>query len=119
MVAINCGLPTRARHLRHLCMAALVGPDDGRGEQSISPIEQHRAVHLSGNAEGGNPIGSLGHHQRLAHRLDSSLPPCFGLLFGVGRVGMEDWVFTRSLAYDFARAVYNQCFDRRSSQVDA
>ena len=70
-----------------LCPGALIGPDDRRAEQPVARVEQHRAVHLAADAEGGHRFGGgIGVGKHCADSLARRFPPGLRRLLGPARL---------------------------------
>ena len=55
--------------------AALIRPDDGRGQRLAVTVHHHCAVHLAGEAHGENVHGSVGLADGAVDSRNSRLPP--------------------------------------------
>ena len=69
-----------------LGLGALVAPDDRRPQDRAARVEQHRAVHLSGETDARDGIGrDAGLRQDRAQRILRRAPPVGGILLGPRR----------------------------------
>ena len=75
---------------------ALVVPEQGGADDLARLVEEHRAVHLAGEADGGDVGGlQLGLLHDGADDLDRGLPPVFGVLLAPERLGVSARVAAR------------------------
>jgi hypothetical protein len=74
-----------------LLRRALIAPDDRRPQDTPRVVEQHRAVHLSGQADGADRLRrGAALRQDRPDRLLRRAPPVFRILLGPCRTGRSE-----------------------------
>ena len=97
-------------------LRAAVVPEDGRPQHALAGVEQHRAVHLPGQADGGDARGEI---RKSRHHRAGGAPPVVGVLLAVFRLGAANGKRLARLAHEGAVFVDHHRLYCGGAEVDA